>query len=219
MAFLIIILKILLILMLILLSILTLILFIPFKYFINGKIDGSIGGGAEIRWLFGLVKVFVCKYGDKPEIKVVICGVKVFSKKLIEDNEKKERKPGKKEKSKKRSKPKRSLGKDLLLEFFKYFKDVINIVKPQYFKISGVYGFEDPSLTGMLLGIISIIKGGVPNAHIYVESDFDEVLINIEIEIKGDIKVCVICYRTLKLIIKKEVRKFLFKKSKTAETF
>jgi hypothetical protein len=52
-----------------------------------------------------------------------------------------------------------------------------------------------------------------------VEPDFEEELINIEVEINGDIKVCVICYRTLRFIIKKEVRKFLFKKSKTVETF
>ena len=45
----------------------------------------------------------------------------------------------KKEKSKKKFKVKRSFGKDLLLEFFKYFKDIINIVKPKYFKINGVF--------------------------------------------------------------------------------
>lgn len=219
MTFLIIVLKILLILMLILLSILTLIIFVPFKYYLNGKIDGIIGGSAEIRWLFGLVKVFVYKYEDKPEIKIVFCGLNIFCKKLIEDNEINQKKPDKKQKSKKKTKSKRSFGKDLLLQFFKYFKDIINIVKPKYFKISGVYGFEDPSLTGMLLGIISIIKGAVPKARIYVEPDFEEELINIEAEINGDIKVWVICYRTLKLIIKKEVRKFLFKKSKTVETF
>ena len=219
MTFLIIALKILLILMLILLSILTLIIFVPFKYFLNGKIDGSIGGSAETRWLFGLIKIIVYKYEDKPEIQIVICGLKIFSKKIIKDNKTKEKKSDKKEKSKKKSKSKRSFGKDLLLEFFKYFKDIINIVKPKYFKISGVYGFEDPSLTGMLLGIISIIKGAVPKVQIYVEPNFEEEFINIEAEIYGDIKVYVICYRTLKLIIKKEVRKFLFKKSKTAETF
>lgn len=219
MTFLIIVLKILLILMLILLSILALIIFVPFKYLLKGKIDGNIGGSIETRWLFGLVKVLVYKYEDKPEIKIVICGLKIFSKKLIEHKETKEKKSDKKEKSKKKSKSKRSFGKDLLLEFFKYFKDIINIVKPKYIKISGVYGFEDPSLTGMLLGVISIIKGAVPKAQIYVEPNFEEEFINIEAEIYGDIKVYVICYRTLKLIIKKEVRKFLFKKSKTAETF
>ena len=102
---------------------------------------------------------------------------------------------------------------------FNYFKDIINIVKPKYFRISGVYGFEDPSLTGMLLGLISIIQGAVPNAQIYVNPEFEEETINIEAEIYGNIKICVICYRTLKLIIKKEVRQILFKKSKTAETF
>lgn len=220
MAFVLIILKILLIIIFILLFLLFLILFIPFEYFVKGKIDGSIGGSVETRWLFGLVKVAVYKYEDKPVIKIIICGLNVYSKKLLEgDIKKKEKKLENNEKKQKKSKSKRKFGKDLLLEFFRYFKDIINIVKPKYLKINGVYGFEDPSLTGMLLGIISIIKGAVPKAQIYAEPDFEEELIKIEAEIYGDIKVCVIGYRTLKLIIKKEVRKFLFKKSKTAETF
>ena len=125
----------------------------------------------------------------------------------------------KQKKSKKESKPRRNIGKNLIIELFKYFKDIINIVKPKYFRISGVYGFEDPSLTGMLLGVISIIKGAVPKAQIYVDPVFEEETINIEAEIYGDIKGCVVCYRTIKLIIKKDVRQNLFKKSKTAETF
>ena len=220
MTFMLIILKILIVLICILLLILMIILFIPFKYFMNGKIDDIIGGHTEVRWIFGLVKVIVYKYEDEPQIKISICGLNVYSRKLIEENnEKKVEKASKKKRKKKEFKSKRNIGRNLLVEFFKYFKDIINIVKPKYFKISGVYGFEDPSLTGMLLGIISIIKGAVPKAQIYVEPDFEEELINIDVEINGDIKACVICYRTLKLIIKKEVRKFLLKKSKIAETF
>ncbi len=220
MTFMLILLKILIILICILLAILMLILFIPFQYFMNGKIDGSIGGKGEARWIFGLVKVIVYKYEDEPEINIIVCGLNIYSRKLIEENnEKKEKKASKKKKTKKEPKSKRNIGKNLLVEIFYYFKDIINIVKPKYFRISGVYGFEDPSLTGMLLGIISIIKGAVPKAKIDVNPVFEEEIINIEVEIYGDIKVCVICYRTIKLIIKKEVRKFLFKKSETAETF
>jgi hypothetical protein len=186
----------------------------------NGKIDDSICGNAEVRWIFGLVKVIVYKYEDEPQMKISICGLNVYSRKLIEENnEKKGKEASKKKRKKKESKSKRNIGRNLLMEFFKYFKDIINIVKPKYFRISGQYGFEDPSLTGMLLGLISIIKGVVPKAKIDVNPDFEEETINLEIEIYGDIKVFEICYRSIKLIIKKEVRKFLFKKSKTVETF
>jgi hypothetical protein len=220
MTFMLIILKILIVLICILLSILMIILFIPFKYFMNGKIDDSICGNAEVRWIFGLVKVIVYKYEDEPQMKISICGLNVYSRKLIEENnEKKGKEASKKKRKKKESKSKRNIGRNLLMEFFKYFKDIINIVKPKYFRISGQYGFEDPSLTGMLLGLISIIKGVVPKAKIDVNPDFEEETINLEIEIYGDIKVFEICYRSIKLIIKKEVRKFLFKKSKTVETF
>ena len=212
--------KILLILLCILLSILMLILFIPFEYFLNGKINDNAEGKAEIRWIFGIIRIIICKYEDKPEMKIIICGLNIYNKKLTKVNsEEKQKKPKKHKKQKEESKLKRNIGKNLILELFKYFKDIINIVKPKYFRISGVYGFEDPSLTGMLLGIISIIKGAVPNAQIYVNPVFEEETINIEAEIYGNIKVCVICYRTLKILIKKDVRKNLFKKSKTSETF
>ena len=205
--------KIILILLFILLSILLLMLFIPFEYLLNGKIHDSADGKVEIRWIFGLIKIIICKYEEKPEIKVIICGVNIYNKKLIKNINTINKK------SKKENKPRINIGKNLIVELFKYFKDIINIIKPKYFRISGIYGFEDPSLTGMLLGIISIIKGAVPNAQIYVKPDFEEDNINIEAEICGDIKVFVICYRTLKLIIKKEVRQILFKKSKLLKLF
>ena len=212
--------KILFVLLCILLSILLLILFIPFEYFLNGEINDSTGGTVEIRWIFGLFKFIICKYEDKPEVNIIACGLSIYNRKLTkENNENKQKKSSKHKKNKKRSKPKRSIGKNLIVDLFKYFKDIINIVKPKHFMISGVYGFEDPSLTGMLLGVISIIKGAVPNAQIYVNPVFEEEAINIKGEIYGDIKGCVVCYRTIKLIIKKDVRQYLFKKSKTAETF
>ena len=206
--------KILLILFFILLSILLLALFIPFEYLLNGKIHDSVEGKAEIRWIFGLIKIIICKYEEKPEIKIIICGLNIYNKKLIKRINTKKNK-----KSKKEHKPRTNIGKKLIIELFKYFKDIINIIKPKYFRISGIYGFDDPSLTGMLLGLISIIKGAIPNAQIYVKPDFEEENINIEAEICGDIKVCVIGYRTLKLLIKKEVRQILFKKSKLLKLF
>ena len=212
MTVLIIIFKILLILLCILLSVILLILFIPFDYFLNGKINDGAEGKAQIRWLFGLIRIIICESEDKPEMEIIICGLNIYNKKFIKENNVKKNK-------KNDSNSKRDIGMNLMIELFRYFKDILNIVKPKYFRISGVYGFEDPSLTGMLLGVTSIIKGAVPSAQIYVNPDFEEENINIEAEIYGDIKVCVIGYRTLKLIIKKDIRQKLFKKSKAAETF
>ena len=207
-----------LIILLILLFILLLILFVPFQYLLNGKVHDSAEGKVEIRWIFGLIKIIICKYEEKPEIKIIICGLNIYNKKLTKKIITKKHKETKKE-----HKPRTNIGKKLIIELFKYFKDVINIVKPKYFRISGVYGFEDPSLTGMLLGLISIIKGAVSNAQInaqiYVEPVFEEETIKVEAEIYGNIKVWVICYRTLKLIIKKEVRQILLKKSKLLKLF
>lgn len=212
--------KMLIILLCIILSVLILVIFIPFEYFLSGKMNNSTQGKAEIRWIFGLFRIIIFKYENKLEMKVIICGLNIYNKKLIKENNiKKQKKSSKHKKSKKESKPKRNMGKDLIMELFKYIKDIINIVKPKYFRISGVYGFEDPSLTGMLLGLISIVKGTVPSVQIYVNPVFDEENINIEADIYGDIKVCVVLYKTFKLLLKKDVRRILLKRSKTVETF
>ncbi|WP_297423135.1 hypothetical protein [Clostridium sp.] len=42
---------------------------------------------------------------------------------------------------------------------------------------------------------------------------------NIDAQVGGEIKLYLLCYRTLKLFMKKEVRENLFKKPKTVETF
>jgi len=86
MTVLIIIFKILLILLCILLSVILLILFIPFDYFLNGKINDGAEGKAQIRWLFGLIRIIICESEDKPEMEIIICGLNIYNKKFIKEN-------------------------------------------------------------------------------------------------------------------------------------
>lgn len=206
-------LKMLLILFFILLFILLLIMFIPFKYFFYGRIDDSIKGKVEIGWTFGLVKMVIYKDEKNPVLRVTIFGGTFFNRKLINSNNVK-----KQNKSKKIFKI-RKIGKELLEEGFKYVIAIFNDIKPKELKITGIYGFDDPSMTGMILGLINMIKGIKPNLQINLEPLFTEKIINIEAQICGDIKVYIICYRTIKVLMKKEIRRSLFGKPKTAETF
>ena len=79
-----------------------LILFIPFEYFLNGKINDSAEGKVEIRWIFGLFKFIVCKYDDKPEANIIICGLSIYNRKLTKENNEKKQKKSSKHKKKKR---------------------------------------------------------------------------------------------------------------------
>lgn len=212
-------LKILLILLCIMLSILLLIVFIPFEYFFIGKINGAIEGKIEIRWLFRLIKVVICTGKENPQLTINICRLNIYDKKLIKKTYIKKQSKSIKENRLKKGFKFNRIGKESLIELFKYSKEIFNIIRPKHFKIAGVYGFYDPSLTGMFLGLISMLSGAIPNAQINMEPSFDEEFINIEAQIHGNIKVYVLCYRTIKLLMKKEIRQILFKKSKTTETF
>lgn len=208
-----IILKILLIALCILISILILILFIPFGYFLTGKINDNVEGNIEIKWMFGLIRIVICKGKNNPEIGLSICRLNIYNKKLIKKTN------SKKEKNLKKRFKSRNIGKELLIELYNYCKDILCLIKPKHFKINGVYGFDDPSVTGMILGAVNMINGTIPNAEININPVFDEKIINIEAKTCGDIKIYLICYRTLKLLMKRNVRQSLFKKSKSVETF
>lgn len=213
MAIVFILLKILLILLFIMLSVLILIVFIPFEYFFIGKISDSIEGKIEIRWVLGLIKVIIRKAKENPQLTVNICRINIYDKKFIKKTYRK-----KQSKSKKGFKFE-NIGKEFLIELFSYSKDIFNLIRPKHLKIVGAYGFYDPSLTGMLLGVISILSELIPSAQINMQPSFNEEIINSEAQVDGKIKVYVLCYKTIKLLLKKEIRQILFEKSKTAETF
>ena len=89
---------------------------------------------------------------------------------------------------------------------------MMNIVKPKHVNVSGTYGFDDPSITGIVCGIISIINAAVPNGVINVEPEFEDEVYDIEIKVKGRIIGCIILFKTLRFVMNKEVRKNIFSK-------
>lgn len=188
------ILKVLITILIILLSALVLLLLIPSKYFINGKINDSIQAKAEIRCVLGLLKITICQYGKKSYLKIIFFGFNVYTKNLISKSNT--------QRCNKTNRLKNDI-KKLDIKFLRYLKDIYNIVKPSNFKLYGSYGFEDPSLTGIILGGISVIRRVIPNAEIYVNPVFERKNVNINIEICGDVHFNLIFYKTLKLFIKK----------------
>ena len=104
-------------------------------------------------------------------------------------------------------------------DLFHYFKDIVNIIKPKRIKISGVYGFDDPSLTGMACGIIPIVSSFIPTSDINVQPVFDDEIIDIHCVIYGRISLIIAIIKTLKFIHKKDNRRKIFKKQKKIETY
>lgn len=186
-----------------------LLLLVPFEYRLRGKFDEDFYGEASINWFFGLVKFLVHKSKSKCDIGFVLCGKNIPAGR-------KGNKKGRnieKSKEKKKSSKKIDFTKKLINIFYNYCKDVLKIVKPKYFKAVGVYGCEDPSITGFICGFISIINEVIPNSNINLKPVFEEEVIDIESEVYGVVVPMTIAYKTLRLVMKKEVRKIMFTKN------
>lgn len=120
----------------------------------------------------------------------------------------------KKNKRDKGKKDKKDNNKDNLINKLKDIKKykepfikILSILKPKYFRLEGVYGFEDPSITGMLCGIIAVLPSIFPKAIININPDFSDEVIDIETEIKGKIRIILILLIGARLFISNKFKK------------
>lgn len=190
-------------------------LVIPFDYNFNGYVNESIYGKGIVKWLFGLTKFTIYKEKEESHIKVKfnLCGLSIPVSKAKKNNiTNEDKKKNSKKSSKKSSNRRTKITKKLISICYKYFKDMMNIVKPKYINVSGTYGFDDPSITGIVCGVISIINAAVPNSVINVEPEFEDEIYDIEIKVDGRTIGCIILFKTLRFIMNKEVRKNIFSK-------
>lgn len=211
-----IVLKILAILICILLSLLIALIFIPFEYSLNSQIKESISFEAKVLWMFHLLKANFLKEESGLKINFFIGNKRIFS---IDPTKKSNHSKKEKKHNKKSNKNNKKFFKQNFLSYaISYFKDILKIIKPKGIEIKGAYGFYDPSITGLLSGFIPIFEQIIPSSDIKLQPIFDDEFIDIKANIWGKIILFSLIYRTLKFILKKEVRKTLFKKSKTVET-
>ncbi|URZ03300.1 DUF2953 domain-containing protein [Clostridium felsineum] len=197
------ILKVILIILAVILALFLLSFFIKMKYnFYSHITDSSLDIDSKITFLFGIIKIKFIRKDNKLNF-----GIYLFGKKL------KFKKKSNKKKQKEKKKSKRKIKwVNILSNIIQYFKEIINILKPKVFKVEGVYGFYDPSLTGITTGIIPILKSVLPLSNVNLQPVFEEEALDIEVEVTGYIIPMVMIVDTLKFILNKEVRKVIFKK-------
>lgn len=196
--------------LLVLVALLLMVLFIPINYKLYGKINDKLSCGGSFSWLFRCVRFNLMTEENKLKFQVILFG------KIIKIKTKSDKKHKKKNNVKSKSK---FPGWDFIKEAICFSEDIFNIIKPKVFKIRGVYGLDDPSVTGFINAFLSIIKGVIPNECIELNAIYDDEIIDIDILAEGDLKLFIIGFRSLKFIFKKENRKIIFKKKKPVETF
>lgn len=196
------------IILLIILGLIFLILLAPFKYSALMLINEKNNINLYLNWV--IMKVEFLIEEKKPNIKIYILGKRVRSISPI----------AKKAKLKDKSEKKKTgmPSKDFFVEMFSLIKEVFNILKPKELILRGTYGFEDPSITGILNIIVIFIADAMPWAQIDLNPVFEEEVIQVEIRTYGSVRLIIFIPLMLKYVLKKEVRKVLFHKSKKIET-
>ena len=193
--------------------IIIMLLVIPYTYAIDGNIRRKFNKGKfQISWFWGLLRCSCVKVSDKFDIKIY------FIRLCIYDNFKKN-KPINNTDIKINVNSKfgivnfKKIDLKILKEIYQYLKDIISILQPNSFKIYGVYGLEDPFFTGSISAVVSILKSNFKGLEIEVSPVFDDVILDISLDIKGNTNLLSIAFRTIKLLLNRDIRKFILKKA------
>lgn len=91
--------------------------------------------------------------------------------------------------------------KKLILKLFK-------IIKPENINIKCEFGFDDPSITGYLLGVISMMSVLIPG-NLNIKGNFEKEIFNISLETYGKANLWSIGFHILVYVFKKPIWKLI----------
>jgi len=186
----------------ILLALLLLIIFAPIRYQVHGSLGAKNEIVAKVRWLF-----FV-----KAEYENSDLSVKIGPYKLpISIDELPEEKQKSKDKTSAFSFPKLNLAKLNIKSIASLgiilFKKLWRKIKPQYFFVKGIIGFDDPCTTGQFIGFYEIFANALGfRRAIDLKGDFCDKRIDLDIKMAGGFAVASLAGPTLWFIWQKPVR-------------
>ena len=210
--------KVLLYLLIIIFCSILLFVIIPFEYEFNTKIDEKIKAGVNLSFFNKFLKIMMTYEEKETLLLIKVMGLRIIRKK-IKMSSKEVKKEEIKNKKNNNFNIKDYIQREFINDLINYFKDIINIIKPKGIKINGIYGFEDPSLTGIACGIIPIVSSVIPTSHINLQPVFDDEIIDINCEIYGRVSLLIATIKTLRFVLKKNNRRKIFKKLKKSETY
>ncbi len=84
-------------------------------------------------------------------------------------------------------------------------KAVVISILPRQYQVTGTIGFEDPSLTGYLMGVLGAASPFI-GTHIRIVPDFEEKKVELTGFLKGKIRIGIPVFHGMTLLIDKEFR-------------
>lgn len=199
-------------------------LIVPFNYQGGAAIMEGISYSYRVGWFWNLFSIRGSKSGEVYATDIYIRNKRIYKVNIAEEEEKPEKEANEEIKKKKRKKEKKEhkaknnlesmFDMKFIKEAFEYLKKIIRQVKPKHLQLKGVYGFEDPSLTGMTAGFIYTLQGIVPQSKLQLQPCFADEVFELEAEVAGEILIGRIVYDTARFFLKPDIRKKIFKRSK-----
>ncbi|MGB7606625.1 MAG: DUF2953 domain-containing protein [Lutisporaceae bacterium] len=217
-----IILKIILYLFLAILLLFITLLVVPFNYQGEVAVMEGISYSYRFGWFWNLFSIRGSRSGEIYTTDIYIRNKRIYKVNITEKEENPKKAANveirKKKREKKEHKTENNLESMFDIKFIKealeYLKKVIKQVKPKHLHLKGVYGFEDPSLTGMIAGFIYTLQGIVPQSKLQLQPCFTDEVFELEAEMAGEVLLGKIAYDTVRFFLKPDIRKKIFKKSK-----
>lgn len=101
--------------------------------------------------------------------------------------------------------------RDIIIKYtVNLIKDLFEGIKPEYFEVNMIVGFDDPFHTGCFLGAASVVSAFLP-FKINVWGEFDKKIFKCDLKTKGKTNVFKVGFPVLKYILKKPVLKIIKK--------
>ena len=194
------ILDILIVILILFLALILLLLFVPFKYSIRASHnENCFFCGAKVSWLFGLFRL---GYDNKDLFNVRLFGILI----KVKNGDEKEQ-GGVEENKVKERKSKRKITKKGVKYLVECFADIVKRYRPKKFLISGQLGFEDPSITGFLQGLVSSFR--IPFSMEKLKFRYDEEIYDGTVYVGGKLTLYYLVFTFLKLFLYEPTRVIL----------
>jgi hypothetical protein len=187
------------------------ILLAPFHFDFGGEYKESLNLQGQVGWAGGLLKIRIIRSEGIFHWSLGFLGLKksnpVGTRKNIS--------PQKPRAEKKRAGSTGNLTSFLNLQLFTAVKVVFRkLVRGLHLRwnLSGIYGFDDPSMTGVMIGVIAALNGG--SSSLDLNPDFNRAVVDIRGSIRGwfsPLQILAIC---IVFALKKPVRAIWWPKIK-----
>lgn len=191
-----------------------LLLLLPMAYRLRANVDERPRADVAVSILLHFASVHISYHQRKARLHVNVAGLGIGGRDIALFGVTGEAQRKSTHKNERTGRIKEFLRLEFLHDAGSLFKDVLWMMKPHRVKIHGVYGFEDPSLTGMLCGLVPMLSLLVHASDIQLRPEFDDPFMDVSIAVSGRVIPAMLVMRMLRFVLKKNIRQKLFRRSK-----